>query len=108
MVDGYAHIPNATEEEKKKSLGNMTIGENYYYGGLLRFDMSPKPSYMKIKELIQKRWHTEEKMFSNDRGVAAFRGFYGDYDIEIITPSKTVKKEIKLSDDSDKKIKVVL
>ena len=34
--------------------GDMTSGENYYHGGLLRFDMSEKPAYQVIKELFQK------------------------------------------------------
>jgi hypothetical protein len=79
----------------------MTIGENYYFGGLLRFDLSAKPAYFKIKELIQKRWHTEEKLISNESGAVNFRGFYGDYDVEIALNGKNVTKEIKLSKKSD-------
>jgi hypothetical protein len=75
----------------------MTIGENYYYGGLLRFDMSPKPAYLKLKELLQKRWHTEKEILTNARGQASFRGFFGEYDVLIETEKGTVTKALKLS-----------
>ncbi len=35
----------------------LKLGENYYHGGLLCFDMSPKPAYSRIKELTQKKAH---------------------------------------------------
>lgn len=108
LVDGYAHIPNATKEQVRESMGNMTIGENYYYGGLIRFDMTPKPAFYKIKELIHKKWHTESEVMSNDNGKAIFRGFYGEYDLEITVNGKKVVKSIKLSSEKDNKITVVL
>ena len=37
----------------------VRIGENYYYGGLLRYDLSPKPAYYTIKDLFEKTWHTD-------------------------------------------------
>jgi hypothetical protein len=61
----------------------MSLGENYYYGGLLRFDMSPKPAYFKLKELLQEKWHTEAKAVTDTDGCTAFRGFYGTYEVEI-------------------------
>ena len=39
LVDGYAHVANPTPEEIGKTQGNMTIGENVYYGGLLHIRM---------------------------------------------------------------------
>ena len=45
LPDGYAAFAPQ---------GDMTVGENYYYGGLLRFDLTPKPAFLKLKELIQK------------------------------------------------------
>ena len=83
LVDGYAHVWDPDPEKIRASQGDMTLGENYYYGGLLRYDMSPKPSYFKLKELLEKTWHTEEQTLTNENGVANFRGFYGKYDVEI-------------------------
>lgn len=86
LVDGYA----AFAEQ-----GDMTSGENYYYGGLIRFDMTPKPAYYAIKNLIEKKWHTEEEMVTNAGGKVSFKGFYGDYDVEITANGKTVNKTIR-------------
>ena len=63
-VDGYAHFWDPDPAKIVASQGDMTIGENYYYGGLLRFDLSPKSAYHKMierngqvlcKELILKK-----------------------------------------------------
>ena len=97
LTDGYAHVWDPDPEAIKASQGNMALGENYYYGGLLRFDMSPKPAYYKIKELLQERWHTEAEMVTNENGKADFRGFYGEYDVEITANGKTFNRKINLS-----------
>lgn len=88
LVDGYAAFA---------PLGDMTAGENYYYGGLIRFDMTPKPSYFVLKDLINNEWHTEATLVTNDNGIANFRGFYGNYEIKVTVGEKTYTKEIKLS-----------
>lgn len=74
MVDGYAaYAPQ----------GDMTSGENYYYGGLLRFDLSQKPSYKVFYDLFHKEWNTEEDLITDENGECEFRGFYGDYEITV-------------------------
>ena len=90
LVDGYAHLWDPNPERIKASQGNMSLGENYYYGGLFRFDMTPKPVFLKLKELFEKRWHTEEELLTDENGNASFRGFFGDYDIEIGNETKEV------------------
>ena len=74
LVDGYAAFAPQ---------GDMTAGENYYYGGLIRFDFTPKPAYYTIKNLFESTWHTEEDFMSDASGKASFRGFYGDYEVVI-------------------------
>lgn len=101
LVDGYAHVPNIDVKQIASTQGDMTIGENYYHGGLLRFDMSPKPAYNKIKELTQKVWHTEISQKLDETGALAFRGFYGKYDVEILINGHKETKEITLSKDSE-------
>ena len=98
LVDGYAHLWDPDPNKIRASQGDMSLGENYYYGGLLRFDMSPKPAYFKLKELLQEKWHTEAKAVTDADGCTAFRGFYGTYDVEI--NGKTVA-EIALSKKTD-------
>ena len=97
LVDGYAYVENPTPEAIRWSQGNMSIGENVYYGGLFRFDMTPKPAYYALDNLINKKWHTELNLILNDEGCVNFRGFYGDYEIEIIKDGKTIRKTFTLS-----------
>ena len=82
VLDGYAAFATP---------GDMTNGENYYYGGLVRFDFTPKPSYYMMQELFQHRWHTEGSAATNGAGQAAFRGFKGDYEITLEKNGQTVK-----------------
>ena len=44
LVDGYAYVTKSDPKTIRATQGDMTIGENYYHGGLLRFDLSPKPA----------------------------------------------------------------
>ena len=74
MVDGYAAFAEP---------GDMSGGENSYYGGLLRFDMSKKPAYDRIHDLFTKHWITEAETETGKDGTAKFKGFYGDYELEI-------------------------
>ena len=108
LVDGYAHLWNPDPEKIKASQGDMSLGENYYYGGLLRFDLSPKPAYYTIKNLIQNVWHTEETLVTSEKGTCSFRGFYGEYELEFDEDGKTMKKTVFLSSKDDNEIKVVL
>ena len=101
LVDGYAHVWDPDPDKIRETQGDMTLGENYYYGGLLRFDLSPKPAYEKIKELTQRVWHTEAEAITDEKGGASFRGFFGDYDVEIEANGKTVKTQLSLSKNGE-------
>ena len=85
LVDGYAHLWDPSPEKIKASLGDMTLGENYYYGGLLRFDLTPKPAYEVIRDLIKNKWHTEAQLVTDSLGQVSFKGFYGRYRVQIDT-----------------------
>ncbi|NLD88067.1 MAG: glycoside hydrolase family 10 [Clostridiales bacterium] len=98
LVDGYAH-----ETEP----GDFSKGENLYYGGLLRFDMSEKPAYRALYDLINKEWKTETAVPVRN-GRACFRGFYGDYMLKIHTGEKVVEAGIKLSKQANSRFPVVI
>ena len=74
----------------------MSVGENKYYAGLLRFDMSPKPAYLRLKKLITEEWNTSLESSSDENGYIYFRGFYGDYEVEIETENGIIKKLFSL------------
>lgn len=98
IIDGYAHLWSHDREKIKASQGNMARGsENYYHGGLVRFDMTPKPAYHRINELINHRWHTEEELVCSPDGVCRFRGFFGDYQLEIDCCQEVKKLTFSLS-----------
>lgn len=75
--------------------GDMTTGENRYYGGLCRFDMTPKPALNVVKDLFGKEWRTN---FERDvGGEFAFRGFKGTYELEATANGKTVRREFRIN-----------
>ena len=75
--------------------GDMAAGENRYYGGLCRFDMTPKPAYNVVKDLFGREWRTN---FERDvGGEFAFRGFRGTYELEATANGRTVKQEFRIN-----------
>ena len=106
LIDGYAYVEDPTPEAIRRTQGDMSIGENVYYGGLLRFDLTPKPSYVALDNFINKKYHTELNSTLNSEGRVAFRGFYGDYEIEISLGEKTVKRSFTLSKNKEKSITI--
>ncbi|MDF2925730.1 MAG: glycoside hydrolase family 10 [Paenibacillaceae bacterium] len=98
LIDGYtAFAPQ----------GDMTVGENIYYGGLLRYDMSEKPAYKMIKYLFNELWRTNTSAVVNN-GKAAFRGFYGDYDLIIHADEKAIPASISTSRDKHNQFKIII
>ncbi len=84
LVDGYAAFTTA---------GNMTQGENYYRGGLLRFDMSEKPAFKRLKKLFTEDWSTDVTLTTDEAGCVSLRAFYGDY--EVTADGVSAKAELK-------------
>ena len=85
----------------------MQNGENYFHGGLLRFDLSEKPAYKVIKKLIKETWRTDETVKTKE-GIAEVKAFYGDYEVEIKTKDKTIVKTLPLLKQARKNFKIVL
>lgn len=95
-------------EKIRQTQGDMTVGENYYHGALIRFDMTPKPSYQRLKEMISHCWHTEESRVTDENGTAEYRGFYGTYALEIEANGKSYCKEAVLSSKTDNGLAFIL
>lgn len=69
--------------------------------GLVRErDNSLKPAYYKLDELINKEWHTEVMLLTDDKGCVDFEGYQGTYHIE--AGSRT--KDAELVCDRDKEL----
>ena len=99
LVDGYAH---------RAEPGDMTAGENVHYGGLINFDSTPKKAYYKLLDLVHREWSTSGEALCDKDGKLGFRGFYGDYEVEIIYGDKKYTKTISTSKKSDNKITIEL
>ena len=85
LPDGYAAFSEA---------GDFSKGENAYYGGLCRFDLTPKPAYQVVKDLFGKEWRTD---FTRDvPGRFAFRGFNGSYEIVATSNGRTARQTFDL------------
>ncbi|NLB17049.1 MAG: hypothetical protein GX827_09640 [Clostridiales bacterium] len=91
LVDGYAY--NAKP-------GDVTAGENVFFGGLLRFDMSEKPVYKALKKMINEEWNTETVIAASN-GKCDFRGFYGDYDVCVFKDGMEIQSELSLSKEKN-------
>jgi GH35 family endo-1,4-beta-xylanase len=53
--------------------------------GLLRDDMSPKPAYDRLLQLIRRRWWTNRKGRTSTAGSFVTPAYYGDYRISVST-----------------------
>lgn len=99
MVDGYAAWT---------PIGDMTKGENIFYGGVLRFDLSEKPSAKIIKDLFQKEWHTETMGETDSDGIVCLRGFYGDYEIKLISEDGEIEENISILSTRNNKCEIII
>ena len=91
FVDGYA----------AGKRGDLTDGENRYHGGILRPDFSEKPAYTVLKKLIKEEWTTHESLVTDGSGTAAFRGFYGDYDVTVSCGGSRTAHSLRFSKKGD-------
>lgn len=105
IVDGYAWVKD--QSMIKGSQGNMTLGENRYYGGLLRFDLSPKPAYYAIDNLINKKWRTNAELCADQDGTVSLKGFYGDYEAVVCVNGKETATTFSLKKKGDRSITLI-
>jgi hypothetical protein len=77
-------------------------------GGMLRADMSPKPVYEQLRQLIHEQWKTRASGTTDDDGHFAFQGFFGKYRVAIQTPDGEVEREVQLVRDGPSEIVVRL
>jgi endo-1,4-beta-xylanase len=79
--------------------GTAVAGEDKWRGGFLNEDMSPKPSYYVLNELINKEWKTSVSQNVESNNPVTFRGFYGDYSVKIIVGKQIVEKKFSIKKD---------
>lgn len=77
-------------------------------GGLLRADMSPKPAYNALRNLVKVRWGINLKNSIKEGGLSTFRGFYGDYMVTVEHDGQKLRGDFSLEQADSGVIDVVL
>ena len=71
--------------------------------GFLRKDMSPKPAYERLMELVKGKWWTEIEGRTGSDGELKLRGFYGRYRVELQTlqgERRIIETELKRGEEN--------
>jgi endo-1,4-beta-xylanase len=76
--------------------------------GLLRRDMSPKPAYVALKDLIRNQWWTRADEAADASGDVHMRGFYGAYELTAQSGGRRLHGEFTFDSESSKAIEVRL
>lgn len=75
---------------------------------MLRADMSPKPVYEQLKQLIHEEWKTRVSTTTDAEGQFSFRGFFGEYRVTIELPGGRVERQFHVRKGEPKEIVVTL
>ncbi|WFB36997.1 endo-1,4-beta-xylanase [Kiritimatiellota bacterium B12222] len=62
---------------------NTFEGENFFKGGLVDYDITPKASYKVLDQLINEEWRTQVTLELSGGKTSQFHGYYGGYDAVI-------------------------
>lgn len=76
--------------------------------GLVDLDGNPKPAYHVLHELINEEWQTNLQVPVDAGGRAAFRGFYGSYELQVRHGGRTLKGAFDLEPGEDGAVRVLL
>ena len=77
-------------------------------GGLLRADLSPKPAYPALEDLIHRKWTTQEQGKTDAAGSYSFRGFRGTYSVSVEMNGRKSQQEFTLAKDGANVVQVTL
>ncbi len=75
--------------------------------GLVRADMSPKPVYERLYDLIKGKWWTQAEVAA-EKGEAGFRGFFGQYKVAVRVDGRELTGVFCLDKTSERPIEVKL
>lgn len=67
--------------------------------GLLRDDMSPKPAYEALSELIKHQWWTRVEAETGADGKVDLRGFFGNYEVSVRDGGRRLQGRFVLEPD---------
>ena len=76
--------------------------------GLLREDMTPKPAYDRLHDLIKRDWWTRTQTTLNGEHLATFRGFLGKYQVKLKAQGKELTGTFSLDKPGEQVVGVEL
>jgi GH35 family endo-1,4-beta-xylanase len=77
-------------------------------GGMLRADLSPKPVYQRLRQLIHNEWKTRASGVTDAAGRFDFRGFLGTYRLVLDIQGRKVERQFRVAKDVRKEIVIAL
>lgn len=66
---------------------------------MVRTDWSPRPNFEAYRDLVYRQWWTDETLTTDAEGVAAVRGFLGEYTVSVTAGDKAVEMPATLTHD---------
>lgn len=122
-ITGGWHKGNWTEETQAEfaeqfyrlCFGHPSVASILWWGfsdrtaawagrGLVTEDYKPKPVYNRLKKLIHQEWKTKINTTTDSEGAVKFRGFYGEYVVELKTKEGKVHSfRLHVRKDEDNK-----
>jgi endo-1,4-beta-xylanase len=76
--------------------------------GLLRDDMSPKPAYEALRDLIKSKWWTQAEVRTDADGKVNLRGFFGNYKVVVRHGGRELRGQFVLEPAPSETIDVAL
>ncbi len=76
--------------------------------GLLREDMTPKPAYERLKQLIKGKWFTKTTARTGPDGVLRFHGFLGRYRLTLRLADRELSTTFELVPHARQPLKLTL
>ncbi|MEI6051151.1 MAG: endo-1,4-beta-xylanase [Opitutaceae bacterium] len=86
--------------------GYAYLTENNSMAGLLRKDLTPKPGFEVLRQLIRHEWWTIIRQNSGINSDLKLQGFYGDYELTAMHDGKTVERKIHLTKGGNNRFEV--
>ena len=78
--------------------------ENRWNACLIDGEFNEKPSYKMLDQLVNREWHTQTTLVTDENGEATWNGFYGEYELEIAG----TKKKVSLTPRGENEYKILL
>jgi GH35 family endo-1,4-beta-xylanase len=77
--------------------------------GMLREDMSPKPLYERLHDLVSGTWNTQINAVSDEQGTVRCRCFYGEHQVQVTLASGVVlERAFRLRRDGERTIEITI